>query len=147
MSTRRNHAIRRGTALTIAADKQKLQLELYDSIAAMFLDPSVATYTRVARMVSMTRQAMAQQKLNTYDAQIRSAQRALDDIYDRWDAIGEVRVLELEKYTLRAASRALAEAIDKASIRSLEIARDRTEAEMAVQGAPGAEHPYLERRK
>lgn len=145
MSTRRDHAIRRDTAATIAADKQKLQLELYDSVAALFLDPSEATYTRVARMVSMTRKAMAQQRLTTYDAQILSAQRALDVIFDRWEAMDEVRVLDLEKKTLRAAAPALAEAIDKASYRSLQIARDRTEAEMAVQGAPRADHPYLER--
>lgn len=145
MSTRRDHAIRRGTAPTIAADKQKLQLELYDGVAALFLDPKESSYARVARMVSIVRQAMAQQKLTTYDAQIRSAQRALDDIFDRWEDIGEVRVLDLEKQTLRAASRALAEAIDKASYRSLQIARDRTEAEMAAQCAPRADHPYLER--
>jgi hypothetical protein len=146
MSTRRDHAIRRGTAATIAADKQKLQLELYDSIAALFLDPNEQTYTRVARFVSIARKAMALQQLTTYDTQIRSAQRALDEIFDRWEDTGEVRALDLEKRTLRAACPALSEAIDKASIRGLEIARDRTEAEMAVQGAKQVDHPFLERR-
>lgn len=147
MSTRRSHAIRRDTAPAIAPDKQKLQLELHDGIAALLLDPSESTYTRVARMVSLTRKAMAQQKLTTYDRQIRSAQRALDDVFNRWEDIGEVRVLDLEKQTLRAARPAMAEAIDMATFRSLEIARDRTEAEMTVQGANCGEHPYLERAK
>lgn len=146
MSTRRDHAIRRGSAPTIVADKQKLQLELYDAIAALFLDPSEQPYTRIARLVSIARMAMAQQQLTTYDTQIRSAQRVLDEIFDRWEDTGEVRVLDLEKRTLRAACPALAEAIDKASIRALEIARNRTEAEMAAQAVNQADHPYLERR-
>lgn len=143
MSTRLDHAIRRGTAPTIAADKQKLQLELYDGIAALFLDPCEQSYSRVARMVSIARIAMAQQNLTAYDTQIRSAQRVLDEIFDRWEDTGDVRALELEKRTLRAAAPSLAQAIDKASIRAIEIARDRTEAEMAVQGVKRADHPYL----
>lgn len=145
MSTRLDHAVRRGTTPTIAADKRKLQLELYDGIAALFINPCEQSYSRVARMVSIARMAMAQQNLTAYDTQIRSAQRALDEIFDRWEDTGEVRALDLEKRTLRAAAPAIAEAIDKASIRAIEIARDRTEAEMAVQGAPQAEHPFMER--
>lgn len=145
MSTRRDHAIRRGTASTIAADKQQLQLELYDAIAALFIESNEAAYTRVARMVAITRRAMNLQKLTAYDTQIASAQRALDDIFDRWEDIGEVRVLELERLTLRAAAPSLVEAIDKAAARAIEIARDHTEAEFAAQGIKRGEHPTLER--
>jgi len=145
MSTRHFHQIRRGATPTIAQDKASLQLELYDSLADLFLDPSPKSFNRVARMLTIARQAMALQRVSDFDRQFQSAQRTLDTIYERWQQSGQVVAYQFEKLSLRAVSVQIHEAINTASVRSLAAARDIAVAAMTAHGAKPAPHP-LEKR-
>lgn len=136
MSTRQSQRIRRGTAPSIAQDKRALQTHWYDAIAHFLLEPCEQSYAKVARMVHIAREAMRLQGVRDFDVQIQSAQRALDVIFDRWEDTGLVVAQQLEKQTIRAASQHIADAIESASILTLDAAIATVKAEMEVQGVP-----------
>ncbi|CAG9184185.1 hypothetical protein CURE108131_25015 [Cupriavidus respiraculi] len=143
MTTTHHHQARHGAALTAAAEAHALQTHWYRAIAFFFLDPCEATYTQVACMVATAREAMRMQGVRDFDTQIRSIQRALDVIFDRWEATNLVVALQAEKDTIRAAAEHIAQALAAASSRSLQAAHDIAKAELSVQGINVDDLPSL----
>lgn len=90
-----------------------VSLTFYADLSAFISDPNPTAYNRLMRSIELVGMAMEAQHITDFDVQIRSAKLAMRDIFSRFEATENVTVLDLEASTLRAAAKAIEEAIGR----------------------------------
>ena len=118
------------------ANKQHFELTFYADLVGFISVPTDTAYNRLMRTLELVAFAMAAQDVVDYQVQLRSAKRAMSDVFDRTLRTGKVSVSDLEAMTLRAAAPAIEEAIGRTRLDTFNFAHNIVKAAMQAQGAP-----------
>lgn len=112
-----------------------VSLTFYADLSAFISDPTATAYNRLMRSIELVAMAMYAQRISDYDVQIRSAKLAMRDVFGRYEATGNVTVLDLEAATLRAAAKSIEAAIGRTRLDVFCNAHTSLKLAMHVHGA------------